>query len=297
MVDNKIYKNLVFDGGGARGIAFIGCIKALEEQNMMQDIKKIIGTSVGAIIATAVAIGYTSEEMKDILMTKDFTDFQDNSRYLIINALQFIKNYGYYRGNNFLTWIELVIETKTKNKNITFKKIYEQYDKELIIVGTCVNRGQAVYFNHKNYPDMMVKDAIRISGSIPFYFDAIKFRDEIYIDGGISDSYPFGYFDNDLETLGFKLKFKLIDFKEDKSHSERIFWIKDYIINLTKTILTRLENIHVKDYYWKNTILIDALDVGITEFDISREKKQSLIDKGYETTLKFLDIKNKKKNI
>ncbi len=56
--------------------------------------------------------------------------------------------------------------------------------------------------------------------------------------------------------------------------------------------MNRLENIHVKDYYWKNTVLIDATEVGITEFDITKEKKMELIERGYKATEKYLFDKN-----
>ncbi len=83
---------------------------------------------------------------------------------------------------------------------------------------------------------MKIKEAIRISSSIPFFFDPVEFRGEFYIDGGITDSYPFGYFDNDLETLGFKLKFKIFEHGDDKGDSESIFYVKDYIYNFMKTV-------------------------------------------------------------
>ena len=55
--------SLVFEGGGVRGIAFGGVIRYLEENNMLDNIKNLAGSSAGAIIATGISIGYKSDEM------------------------------------------------------------------------------------------------------------------------------------------------------------------------------------------------------------------------------------------
>ncbi len=287
--NKHMYTNLAFDGGGARGIAYVGAMRVLEEKDMMKDIKRVVGTSVGSIIATAVALGYTADQMEELLLNKNFNDFKDNSGYIIINVLKFFVNYGYYRGNEFTKWIEEIIKTKTDNGSITFKQVYEDYGKELIIAGTCLNRKKTIYFNHNDYPNMTIKEAIRISASIPFFFDAYRFRDEVYVDGGITDSYPFGYFNEDDKTLGFKLDFKLLTLQ--KTQGDRIYWMGDYLYHFMTTVLNRVEQVHVKDYYWKNTVILDALDVGITEFEIPLGKKLALIRIGYDTTKKFLEKK------
>ena len=93
------YKNLVFDGGGARGIAYCGAIKVLENEGIMKNIVNFAGTSVGAIVAASLAVGYTADEIEEILLNKNFDEFRDNSNYLLINFYQFITRYGWYRGN------------------------------------------------------------------------------------------------------------------------------------------------------------------------------------------------------
>ncbi len=55
--------NAVFEGGGAKGIAHIGALKAIEEYGL--HINKVAGTSAGSIIATLIALGYTADEMYD----------------------------------------------------------------------------------------------------------------------------------------------------------------------------------------------------------------------------------------
>lgn len=62
---------LVLSGGGAKGIAHIGVIKALEENNIPIDY--IAGTSMGAIVGGLYAAGYTPEEMMELIESKGFS--------------------------------------------------------------------------------------------------------------------------------------------------------------------------------------------------------------------------------
>lgn len=281
-----MYKNIVFDGGGARGVVFCGAIKVLEKEGIMKNITNFAGTSVGSIVAAGLAIGYTGSEMETILLNKNFDDFKDNSNYILYNLFKYFKNYGWYRGNALMTWVEKIIEQKTGNPNITLGEVYTKYGNTLVIVGTNLNNYKATYFNPIDNPDMKLKEAIRISTSIPFFFDAYVYEGQTYIDGGLTDSYPFGYFQDDEATIGFKLKFKLINRKIDED--VKIVWMKDYLIHFLKMILNRIEQINFKDYYWKQTVEIDAMDVGMTEFEIPLETKICLISAGKKATKKYL---------
>ena len=69
--------NLVLQGGATKGIAYVGALEALEKQGALKNLKRVAGTSAGAITATLLAVGYTPEEMKKILMEFDFKSLLD----------------------------------------------------------------------------------------------------------------------------------------------------------------------------------------------------------------------------
>ncbi len=73
------FKNLVFEGGGVKGIAYVGAMQVLEEKGILPDIQRVGGTSAGAINATLVALGFTNTEQRSILKKLDFNDFMDGS--------------------------------------------------------------------------------------------------------------------------------------------------------------------------------------------------------------------------
>ena len=60
-------ENLVFSGGGLKGIAYVGCIKALEEYDIIPNIKCISATSIGAIFAYGMLLGYSSYQLQELL--------------------------------------------------------------------------------------------------------------------------------------------------------------------------------------------------------------------------------------
>ena len=62
---------LVLSGGGAKGIAHIGIIKALEENNVPIDY--VAGTSMGAIVGAWYAMGYTPDDMLNLILSEDFS--------------------------------------------------------------------------------------------------------------------------------------------------------------------------------------------------------------------------------
>ncbi|MDE5573623.1 MAG: patatin-like phospholipase family protein, partial [Muribaculaceae bacterium] len=64
---------LVLSGGGAKGIAHIGVIQALEDNNIPIDY--VVGTSMGAIVGGLYAAGYTPAEMMELLESKDFANW------------------------------------------------------------------------------------------------------------------------------------------------------------------------------------------------------------------------------
>ena len=76
---------LVLSGGGAKGAAHIGVIKALEENNVPIDY--VAGTSIGAIIGSLYAMGYTPDEMLELILSDDFSYWQTG---------QVEDNYMYY---------------------------------------------------------------------------------------------------------------------------------------------------------------------------------------------------------
>src|SRR3989338_2508868 len=155
------FKNLVFEGGGVKGIAYGGALEILEEREILDNIKRVAGTSAGAITAGLLAVGYTYEEVKEILSKTKFSDFKDNSW----GWIRLLHEYGWFKGNVFEEWFESHLEKKTQNRKITFGEIAEEAKtnknyRSLYVTGTNLNKKITDFFDEERTPKMPIAEAI-----------------------------------------------------------------------------------------------------------------------------------------
>jgi NTE family protein len=199
---NYIFKNLVFEGGGTRGIAYLGAMEVLKRKGILKNIKRIGGTSAGAINALLLGLNYSNDELKEILMDLDFKKFLDDSPGFIRDIGRLKSKFGWYKGDRFHNWIKDRIKKKTGNPNSTFKEIYdmkkEHKFKDIYFVGANISTGFAEVYSYEDRPLMKVADAVRISMSIPLFFAAIRKNEgDVCVDGGLINNYPIKLFDRE----------------------------------------------------------------------------------------------------
>ena len=85
---NHSYQNLVFEGGGVKGVAYGGVIDVLEQRGITPRITNVAGTSAGSITAALVSLGYSAADFKDIMMRLDFTKLEDGGLTGPVNLLE-----------------------------------------------------------------------------------------------------------------------------------------------------------------------------------------------------------------
>src|SRR5438270_13405324 len=94
--DQEKRVDLVFEGGGVKGIALVGALSVLEEQGFQ--FQNLAGTSAGAVVATLVAAGYKATEIRDIVAGEGMARFMDQTWLdripLIGPALRALKDAG-----------------------------------------------------------------------------------------------------------------------------------------------------------------------------------------------------------
>ena len=277
--------SLVLSGGGIRGIAFCGCIKFLHEQNILQNIKNIAGTSAGSIIALLISIGYNYDELEEIILNLDFNQFKDNTFFSEMYNLY--NNYGLHSGNKLLEYIKNLIKNKTGNGDYTFEQLYKDKKINLVITSSCLNQEKEYYFSYENYPDLSIAKACRMSMAIPFIFESVKFNGDIFVDGGLLNNYPIWIFGRDNpNVLGLKLsQIDLI------SIDRPIKSFYDYSLQILNSMFLEMEKTKIDDCYWDKTIIINTLGISSSDFNINIKQKQELIKSGYECISKKLIYK------
>lgn len=322
------FRNLVFEGGGVKGIAYLGALQVLENKKILNSVQRIGGTSAGTINAVLLALGYTLDEIGDILRTLDFENFMDSSWGVIRDTNRLITKFGWYKGDFFRKWMGQLIEKKTGNPHSTFNDIAQQDFPALYLIGTNLSTGFSEVFSVEHTPRMPVADAARISMSIPLFFAAVRnFRGDVFVDGGVFNNFPVKLFDREKyinaknrtphartteyydkvnaerpanssqyvynkETLGFRLdtREEIAMFRDSaEPPNHKINDFFDYGKALIHAVLNVQSNQHLHSDDWHRTVYIDTLDVETTDFDISNEEKQALLKQGIIGTEKYFE--------
>lgn len=194
------FRNLVFEGGGMKGIAYVGALQVLEEKNILPQIVRVGGTSAGAITAVMVGLNYTPAEIWDAVSSMDFGKFMDDDFGVVRDLNRLVNEFGWYKGKAFRKWIGEVIAQKTGNTEATFLQVQQQKAargfRDMYFMGTNISTHFGEVFSHEHTPRMCVADAVRISMSIPLFFTSRRSpRGDVYVDGGVLDNYPIKIFD------------------------------------------------------------------------------------------------------
>jgi NTE family protein len=276
-------QNIVFSGAGLRIYTFLGFIKALNERDLLKTITSIIGTSSGSLIAVLCILDFSYNEIEDIILKINTSKLKNINSDNIIN---FFKDFGVDDGKNFERIINIILNIKVKNENITFKELYDLTNKKLIITATCVNSMDIEYFDYEKTPDISIKKVLLMSISIPLIFKPVKLDNKYYVDGGLISHYPIDYFKDEKEkTLGILVTSSLNKFMEINN-------IKDYIYNIMScSFINLIKNCY--NNYKENTVLVENNTVNFLDFNIEYNTKIALIEEGYKETIKILDLKNK----
>jgi len=312
------YTNLVFEGAGIRGLAYAGAVMELEERDMIKDVEKVGGTSAGAIIATAIALGYSGEELKQLVSSMKTRKFNDGHFFFIGGFYRISKYFGWYRGKKFEHWIADVIEKKTGNPDITFKELDSAGYKDLYITGTSLNRQELLVFSKATYPDMKVKDAVRASMSIPLYYRAVfidkdgkviekpkKRTDlDLVVDGGITGNFPIQLFDEyknvegeevripNPNTLGFRIDTDVQITYDTESKGLAplpITNLSEYIFAFYNFTLESLNSNLLNQEDWQRTVSISSAGIGPKVKKLTEEQKNLLIESGRNGVKEYLN--------
>jgi NTE family protein len=283
---------IALSGGGLRGVAHIGILKVLLEQNIPIDL--ISGTSAGSIIAAFHALGYSPHYMEIIakqLHKKQLFDSNLNLTALLWNtALDYLLRRlspwsllprGLIKGNR----LEYFLNTQFQGKKISETKI------PLAIMATDIHTGETIVFASPHVKlenlklhhtvimyDVGLAEAVRASTAIPGIFLPKTLSGRWLVDGGLQNNLPTGI----LRLMGADIVIGI-----DLGYAgER----RDYIDNISEIIIQSFEimsrEITVCKAEQSADLIIypDIYDVGLTQ--VSRIPE--VIRRGEQAAFKYL---------
>ncbi len=308
--------DLVLEGGGVKGAGLLGAVTAMTDGPDPYVFNRIAGTSAGAIVASFLAAGLGPAELKQIMISKNFADFEDESA-----VFQHLKAFGegfgllfhegLFRGDALYAWIA---ETLSRQGVHTWADLKiddpslprnEQY--RLVVIVSDVSRGRELRlpWDYEEQlgvdPDtQFVADAVRASASIPFFFrpkslNADKAHTDgqgytLCTDGGMLSNYPIDIFDRAVDprwpTIGVKLS-------ASRQITQATWSPTANGLELAKALLSTMtdahDQLHVDDpYYSGRTIFVDTTGFSSTDFHLSEQDKSVLFEHGREAGTDFL---------
>jgi NTE family protein len=216
------FKNLVFQGGGVKTFAYHGALRVLEEDDVLQQIERVGGTSAGALLAVLLSFRLSVDDLVALLRTVDYSLIAKAGRERkwphqtpkvieheldrvmgSLDALtRMVRHYGWHTHEYARGWLEETIATYCQgNARATFADFERLGFRKPYVVATNLSTHSVEVFSVDTTPDVAVADTVVLSGSIPLYFEAPRFdgfqlgKGDYYTDGGVLLNYPLEVFD------------------------------------------------------------------------------------------------------
>ena len=288
MNKNDLKYACLFGGGAIRGMAHIGVVRALNEMGV--GLGTLAGSSVGAIVAAALAVGYSDEELEKIFLDVDFELFRD---------INFSKSLALSKGDIFLDWMREIIETKFygvtyskgKNKPVTFADI----DRNCVIITTDLTNFCCKEFSRITTPDFEIAEAVRISACMPGLMKAIEVGDVTLVDGDLQKSWPMWKLCDTLANLKENILEIRLEGTPCGDLTNPISFINSVYSCITSVASEFVVNLYERDET-HDCLVVNTGDVVIVNFQMKEAERKALIEDGYNQTIAyFKNILPKKK--
>ncbi len=351
--------DLVFEGGGAKGIVFVGAMDEFFKQG--HTVGRVLGTSAGAITATLLAAGFTSADIltavneklpdgsprfasfMDISTGFSPQDIQNSLSYAIFRKIDlpfipdrieekidnkvfdalmkiatyrqifsFIERGGLYAGDKFVDWITEKLDSGgRKLGKATFKEFHKKTGMDLSMVASDTVGQEMLVLNHRTAPDCPVRWGVRMSMSIPFVWQEVRWQtewgkydgeditDHTIVDGGVLSNFPIELFiskDKEVtDVMGTKQGEAVLGLLIDEAMpvpgvkptmDEDTKKTKAKLVKRTSGLLNTMLSARDKsvvETYANKVCHLPAEGYGTTEFDMSDQKINALIEAGRQT--------------
>lgn len=215
---------LVLSGGGAKGLAHIGVIKALEENEIPIDY--VVGTSMGGIIAGAYAAGMSPYQIEDIVLSKEFIGW-------ISGNLESGYNYQYSKKEDYPSFVRFNLSLDSAYGFLLNSSIASDLSLNFALAEQFA---QAAAISKNNFDNLFVplrvvaadiftqntiilkdgvlSDALRATQTVPFFYHPIKVNNKYLFDGGVYNNFPVDVMKNEFNPeiiIGSNVSTKVFD--------------------------------------------------------------------------------------
>lgn len=286
---------LVLSGGGAKGIAHIGVLKALEENNIPIDY--LAGTSMGGVVAGCYAAGWSPEKIETVFLSDDFQRW-------INGKLERGHNYYFSKDDvnpSFLrvhlsldSTLSLNLNTALANdlslnfalaERMAMPAYMAHYNFDSLFVPLRVVASDIFTQNQVVLKTGNLADALRATHTVPFFYEPIRINEKFLFDGGVYNNFPADVLQNDFKPttlIGVNVSSKVFDeypYEQDEALVSR---------SLLYMLLDKSDPGKIPE----GGVYIQPNLKGFSSIDF--KKVRALIDSGYVQTMRQMpEIKAK----
>lgn len=198
----------VFQGGGAKGLAYLGALEALEVHGYW--FRRVAGTSAGSFVAALIACGYralpTAPRSLRVLLSLDHRAFQDGG--LLTLPRRILADGGVFAGRRMTEVLDALFKEglglPSHAPSPTFKDLTTI---DLYIIASNLTGRDVLVFSRHTTPELPIAEAVRMSASLPVFYVPCRWRPSVeyaallgseesqdVVDGGILSSFPMFIF-------------------------------------------------------------------------------------------------------
>ncbi|MBC6423875.1 MAG: patatin-like phospholipase family protein [Hormoscilla sp. SP5CHS1] len=328
--DGYRYADAVFEGGGIKGIALLGAMRCCDDLGLRW--QKLAGSSSGSLTAALLAANFAIDRLERELGELDYMQFlsqktsplifcgdpRDDMKFpfWMLFFLLVTRSFGQYSSEPLHSW---VASTLKSCKIKTFRDL-EKGSRQLKVVASDISRREMLllpddlnpaapnlenqqrtvrenilrYYCLESYLDFTVAEAVRLSLSIPLFFEPGRLGDYMILDGGLLSNFPLWIYDVQPQsgqparlprwpTFGFRL------LDNSTGRQSQIKGVFDIFSASLRTMAEARDRYHLREIDRGRTIEIDVTDAGVTttQFNVKLAEKATLYRLGYEYTKKF----------
>ncbi|MBC6479246.1 MAG: patatin-like phospholipase family protein [Hormoscilla sp. GM7CHS1pb] len=328
--DGYRYADAVFEGAGIKGIALLGAMRCCDDLGLRW--QKLAGSSSGSLTAALLAANFAIDRLEQELGELDYMQFlsqktsplifcgdpRDDMKFpfWMLFFLLVTRSLGQYSSEPLHSWVASTLKSR---KIKTFRDL-EKGSRQLKVVASDISRREMLLLpddlnpaapNLENqqrtvrenilrsyclesYLDFTVAEAVRLSLSIPLFFEPGRLGDYMILDGGLLSNFPLWIYDVQPQsgqparlprwpTFGFRL------LDNSTGRQSQIKGVFDIFSASLRTMAEARDRYHLREIDRGRTIEIDVTDAGVTttQFNVKPAEKAELYRLGYDYTKKF----------
>jgi NTE family protein len=305
----------IFDGGGVKGAALAGCLKAAQDSRI--EFIGYGGTSAGSIVALLAAVGYTGDELESVMTERlslsNLADELEGPLSALPEILEKLSDPGIFLGPKLARYKKLLRDLSTnlgfavgkkliedlhqlvvaKHKHIekgfTFHDLARLGCRPLKIVASDLRGRKPLIFSNAGGEEQggSVLDAVRASMSYPFAFQPVKINDHYLVDGGLCTNLPVFLFDRERE--GDRLPLLAFDLVAEQMVTSGEYGLKQYCLDMLETSLEAGDFLMRRSSQDVHHIQIRIpAEISPLDFRLTKERLKALFLKGIADTYEYI---------